>query len=72
MTITLESYKDNNGMFADIDQHKNSSLFTLDIYTKSKDCTAILITRKNYGTKESARKAMRRQLSAPVTMTFKF
>ena len=73
MTIVLESYKDAEGIRADIEQDKYCKSFRLDIYRKTEDGTALTVYRNDCYTKiESARRAMRRILTAPIVKTFDY
>ena len=66
MTIVYETYKDENGVQADIMQDKYCSCFRLDVYVPSDNGPATTLYRYDlYQSIANARRAMRRLLSAP-------
>lgn len=72
MTVVLERFKDSAGLEASIEQDKYQTSFTLCVYEPDGTGFARSLFRNTYTTMEGARRAMRRQLTAPVTRTFKF
>ena len=71
MTVVLEHYKDFSGFEADIEQDKYQKTFTLVVFTADENRMATTYYRNTYTTREGARRAMRRRLTAPIVRTFK-
>ena len=66
MTIVIESYKDSNGIHADIEQDKYSHSVRLIIYSVYDGCLADVLHQNTFSTVNNARRAMRRHLTAPI------
>lgn len=71
MTVVLERYIDSCGVEANIEQDKYETSYKLVILTADENRMATVLYRNIYTTREAARRAMRRRLSAPITRTFK-
>lgn len=70
MTVVLESYRDACGVRADIEQDKYCPTFRLDVYEIRSGVALTVCRREGYMSLGSARRAMRRLLTAPVTCTY--
>ena len=66
MTTVIESYKDSNGIHADIEQDKYSHSVRLIIYSVYDGCLADVLHQNTFSTVNNARRAMRRHLTAPI------
>lgn len=71
MTVVLEHYIDSCGVEASIEQDKYETSYKLVVLTADENRMATVLYRNVYTTRESARRAMRRRLMAPITRTFK-
>ena len=67
MTVSLERYADRNGTRAEITQNKHCASFQLSVYEVYDGCFARVLYKNTYHTKDAARRAMRRRLTAPIT-----
>jgi len=70
MTYVIESYEDSNGLIADIEQEKYESCYRLEILQPIDECMGLLVFKGTYLTIPNARRAMRRQMNAPITKTY--
>lgn len=66
MTTVLESYKDSNGIHADIKQDKYSRSLRLIVYSVYDGCLADVMHQDTFATVTNARRAVRRHLTAPI------
>lgn len=72
MTYCLESYKDRDGLVAHIEQDKYSSCYRLDVVRMIDECRGQTVFKGTYVSIPNARRAMRKQMTAPVTKTYDF
>lgn len=66
MTTVIESYKDSNGIHADIEQDKYSRSLRLIVYSVYDECLADVLHQNTFSTIANARRAVRRHLTAPI------
>lgn len=66
MTTVIESYKDSNGIHADIEQDKYSRSVRLVVYSVYDGCLADVLHQNTFSTIANARRAVRRHLTAPI------
>lgn len=66
MTTILETYKDSNGIHADIKQDKYSRSVHLIVYSIYDGCLADVLHQNTFSTVAKARRAVRRHLTAPI------
>ena len=70
MTIVLEHYKASDGIEATIEQDKYQTTFSIDVYEpdgSGRPGFARSLYRSTYMTRDGARRAIRRRLTAPIT-----
>lgn len=67
MTIVLEHYKDSTGLHGEIEQDKYCSSFRVVISEPLGGGRARSLYRNTFTTKENARRAIRRHMTAPIT-----
>lgn len=72
MTIVLESYQDKNKVTAYIEQKKYCQSFQLKVFTTVNDDIVVPIASRTYLSKSSARKAMKRYMTEPITCTSRY
>ena len=66
MTTVIESYKDSNGIHADIEQDKHSRSLRLIVYSVYDGCLAHVLHQNTFSTIANARRAVRRHLTTPI------
>ena len=66
MTVVLESYKDSNGIHADIEQDKYSRSVRLIVYSVYDGCLADVQHQNTFATVANARRADRRHMTALI------
>lgn len=70
MTFCIESYEDSVGIIADIVQDKYESSYRLQVLQMLDESRGLLVFSGTYATIPNARRAMRRQLNAPIVKTY--
>lgn len=71
MTVTLERYVDARGLYAEITQDKYSAVYQMRTFEMIDESRAQVLYENTYLTIPNARRALRRQLTKPITLEYK-